>query len=180
MRRLMKRLGLLVWLSLSSLVLATTYQTLSLEDIIGKTELAFYGEVTAVEVEARDGEPWTVVSFTVTEALAGTEAVLEEDETALELAFYGGTLPSGQSLNVSLMPRFVIGENVLVLAYNRTLYSPIVGFRQGLWRDRELGLRSETGQFLTVDDEGALSQGEEGAGTEAILEALRTALEDRE
>ena len=173
----MKRLSLLVLMSLCGLALATTYTFLSLEDIIDKTELAFYGEVTSIDVEARDGEPWTVVGFSVTENLSIPDGVLSEEGTDLELAFYGGTLASGRSLNVSLMPQFEVGENVLVMAYNRTLYSPIVGFRQGLWRDTTLGLRSETGQFLGVNETGGLVQGDDAATNELVFEALRDALE---
>lgn len=167
-------------LSLCSLALATTYKLLSLEEILDKTELSFYGEVTNVAVEARDGKPWTVVSFSVSEALSIPEGVLNEESTGLELAFYGGTLPSGQRLTVSLMPQFEVGETVLVMAYNRTLYSPIVGFRQGLWRDTTLGLRSETGQLLGVSETGDLVQGDEAATNEAVFEAIRNALEGSE
>jgi len=165
---------------LSTISFATTYKLLTLEDIIDKTEIAFYGEVTAVEVEAREGEPWTVVSFNVTDSLAMPDGVLDEESEGLELAFYGGDLSSGQSLKVSLMPQFSVGESVLVMAYNRGLYSPIVGFRQGLWRDTTLGLRSETGEFLGVNETGGLIQGEDAANNEAVFEAIKTALEGAE
>lgn len=176
----MKRLSLVILISFCSLALATSYKLLSLEDVLSKTELAFYGEVINVTVEAREGEPWTVVSFNVSENLAIPDGVLNEEGTGLELAFYGGSLDSGQTLSVSLMPRFEVGENVLVLAYNRILYSPIVGFRQGLWRSTTLGLRSETGEFLGVSETGDLVQGDDAATNDAIFEALRNALEGNE
>jgi hypothetical protein len=153
---------------------ATTYRTLTLEEMIAQTDIAFFGTVTSVETIERDGEPWTRVTFTVTEPLLATEA----DET-VTLTFYGGTLSSGVSITVSLMPQFQEQEEVLILAYNDELYSPIVGFRQGLWRNTTLGLRDEIGRALTLGDDGTLSLGGEGGGTTDILRTLREALENR-
>ena len=153
---------------------ATTYRTLTLEEMIAQTDIAFLGTVSSLETVDRDGEPWTRVTFTVTEPLLGTEA----DET-VTLTFYGGTLSNGVSVSVSLMPQFQEQEEVLILAYNDEFYSPIVGFRQGLWRNATLGLRDEIGRALTLNDDGTLSLGGEGGSTADILRTLREALENR-
>jgi hypothetical protein len=153
---------------------ATTYRTLTIEEMIAQTDIAFFGTVTSIETIDRDGEPWTRVTFTVTEPLLGAEA----DET-VTLTFYGGTLSNGVSVTVSLMPQFQEQEEVLVLAYNDELYSPIVGFRQGLWRNQTLGLRDEIGRALTLNDDGTLSLGGAGGSTTDILRTLREALENR-
>ena len=152
---------------------ATTFKTLSLEEMIQQADLAFYGQVTKVEVIERDKEPWTQVSFTVTEALLATE----KDATEV-LNFYGGTLDSGLSLTISLMPTFSEGEDILILAYKDDFYSPIVGFRQGLWRNQGQGLKDETGRVLSLID-GKLELDGSGGGNEDILRTLKDMLENR-
>ena len=170
---------LLVTLALSSLALATTYRELSLDEMLAATEVAFYGQVADVTVEDRDGEPWTVVTFEVLEPLLGVEDRLDEDGVSLALAFYGGTLPSGETVTVSLMPQFAVGELALILAYDGDYYSPIVGFRQGVWRDSTLGLRDETDRLLGFDEEDELLLDSVGGDTDTIIGSLRAALEAR-
>jgi hypothetical protein len=160
--------------ALCSLTFATTYKTLTIDEMIAQADIAFLGSVTSIETIDREGEPWTRVTFTVTEPLLATEA----DET-VTLTFYGGTLSNGVSITVSLMPQFREQEEVLVLAYNDELYSPIVGFRQGLWRNATLGLRDEIGRALTLNEDGTLSLGGAGGSTADILRTLKEALENR-
>ena len=159
--------------SLLSTVFATTYKTLTLEDMINQAEIAFYGKVTNVNVIERDKEPWTQVSFTVINAFLGTEK-----DASINLTFYGGTLDSGLSLTVNLMPQFFDDEEILVLAYQDDFYSPIVGFRQGLWRNSSQGFKDETGRILSLT-EGKLVLDGTGGGTEDILRTLKDMLEKR-
>jgi len=170
---------LLCILMLSGLGLATTYRELTLDEMLAVTDLAFYGQVADVTVEERSGEPWTVVTFEVLESLFGTEDRLDEDGISLSLAFYGGTLSSGETVTVSLMPQFAVGELVLVLAYDGEHYSPVVGFRQGLWRDGTLGLRDDTDRLLGFDDEDTVLLDGVGGDTDALIASLRDALEAR-
>jgi hypothetical protein len=153
---------------------ATTYTTLTLEEMIAKTDIAFLGEVTSLETIDQNGEPWTRVTFRVIEPLLGTEA-----DANVTLTFYGGTLSNGVSVTVNLMPQFQEQEEVLILAYNEELYSPIVGFRQGLWRNRTLGLRDEIDRALTLNEDGTLSLGGSGGSTADIIRTLRETLENR-
>ena len=150
---------------------ATTYTALSLEDVAQKADLALYGTVTSTRVEERDGEPWTVVTFTPERTLKGDMG------ESLELSFYGGTPPDGPTLLVDGMPRFEEGETVLLFAYDAPYYSPVVGFSQGLWRLTDAGLRDETGRILSLDEAGALEQGGGGAATDDILSAFEGLLE---
>ncbi len=159
---------------LLSTAFATTYKTLTIEEMIQQTDIAFLGTVSSIETIDRDGEPWTRVTFTVTEPLLATE----DDET-VTLTFYGGTLSNGVSVTVNLMPQFSEGEEVLILAYNDELYSPIVGFRQGLWRNATLGLRDEIGRALTLNEDSTLTLGGEGGSTADILRRLKEELEQR-
>ena len=163
---------------LGSSAFATTYKALTLDEMVAATDLGFYGEVVSIAVEERDGDPWTVVTFDIIRALEGIEAN-EDAEENVSFAFYGGTLPSGESLLVSLMPQFSEGDRVLMLAHDREQYSPVVGFRQGLWRETTLGLRDETGRLLSLDEEDVLTLEGEGGGTEALLDALQERLDAR-
>jgi hypothetical protein len=153
---------------------ATTYKTLTIDEMIAQTEIAFLGKVSSIETIDRDGEPWTRVTFTVTEPLLATEK-----DATVTLTFYGGTLSNGVSVTVNLMPQFQEQEEVLILAYNDELYSPIVGFRQGLWRNATLGLRDEIGRALTLSEDGTLTLGGSGGSTADILRVLKEALEKR-
>ena len=161
-------------LFLLSTAFATTYKTLTLAEIVAQADIAFYGQVTKVEVIERNKEPWTQVSFKVSEALLGTE----KDSTEV-LNFYGGTLDSGLSLTINLMPIFSEGEDILILAYKDDFYSPIVGFRQGLWRNQGQGFKDEAGRVLSLI-EGKLELDGSGGGNEDILRTLKEMLEEPE
>ena len=179
MNKVAKGFTLLVGLALlGSVAFATTYKALTLDEMVEATELGFYGEVTSIAVEERDGDPWTVVTFDIIRALEGVDAD-DDSEEDVSFAFYGGTLLTGESLLVSLMPQFSEGDRVLMLAYEDELYSPVVGFRQGLWRETTLGLRDETGRLLSFDEDDALALEGEGGGTEALLDALEERLDER-
>jgi hypothetical protein len=169
----MRRLALiaLLWLPLGY---ATTFEALNLDELIAAAQRAFYGEVASSEVEARDGDPWTLVTFTILTPLSDFG-----DAETVTLAFYGGTLADGTSLSVNQMPTFTIGERVLIFAYDEDYYSAIVGFNQGLWRELTLGLTDESGRILSLDDEGNLLQDGAGASTQDILTLLSERFEDR-
>lgn len=151
--------------------LATTYAELTLDELTTRTETAFYGTVSEVRVEERDGDPYTVVSFDVTRSLEG------EPGDTTQLAFLGGDLPDGRSLAVTEMPQFELGEEVIVFTYNTPYYSPIVGFSQGLWRLSEEGFRDETGRVLSLSEAGEVTRDGAGAGTDALLDALSSRFE---
>lgn len=172
MTRLNLSFTLLCTFLCSSAAMATTYRELTIDDLFAQSEIAFYGEVSNLSVSERDGDPWTDVTFVVEQAYLG---IAEGTET-LELSFYGGTLPSGRSFVVNLMPQFQIGDRVLIFAYEGELYSPIVGFRQGLWSERNLGLVDETNRSLSLA-EGDLILDGPGAGLDDLLAAVRARFE---
>lgn len=158
-------------LALTSVATATTYRDLSLGELVSRAEIAFFGSVSEVNTEARDGEPYTVVTFNVSRPLLGD---LEASES---LTFYGGELPDGTTLTVEGMPQFASGEEVLILAYDAPYYSPIVGFSQGLWRARPDGFADEVGRLLSLNDSGGLTRDGEGGDRNDILSALEARLE---
>lgn len=166
----MKR-TLLVIAVLFGFASATTYHELTLDEIAARAELGFFGTVSEVATTVREGEPYTQVTFTVLRPLTG-----EPGET-VTLAFYGGTLPNGRSLEVEGMPRFARGDEVAVLAYDAPYYSPIVGFSQGLWRATPDGFEDQAGRLLSLSDAGRLVRDGEGSKQTAVLDALEAQLE---
>ncbi len=163
---------LLAILLLVSLAWGTTYRQLSLEDMLGATDIAFYGRVLETSTTELEGEPWTEVTFEVLEPLKG----IPEDDQTTRLTFYGGTLPDGTILSVNLMPEFREAELLLILAYDAGYYSPVVGFRQGLWRETPRGFVAETGQVLSLE-EGELVLDGVGADRSDLLTVLKNRLE---
>lgn len=176
---------------------ATTYRALPMDALIDSAQIAFYGEVRDVTVFEREGRPWTRVVFDVERDLMAeasaeqgtgaedgggdsgrdsgdsddTETGVQGDGSSVELAFLGGSLPGGPSLAVALMPAFEVGERVLVFAYLSDTASPLVGFRQGLWRSDGDALRDEDGQLLGIQ-EGMVVAGAPAASIGAILDVL--------
>ncbi len=181
------RHALLLGFLLASLATATTYRDLDLDTLLQKAQLGFYGEVAEISVEDIDGEPWTRVRFDVRDALIADDTPDEagengedgggEEGSSRELLFYGGELP-GVTLNVTNMPQFSVGDEVIVLAYDARYYSPIVGFNQGLWHLDAGGFRDPQDRVLSLDPDGALLRDGAGAGTAELILALQQALEE--
>jgi hypothetical protein len=159
-----------------SAALATTYRQLTPGEMVEAAEIGFLGTVAATSVEAREGEPWTVVEFEVERWLTGPAP---EGDRA-RLAFLGGSYPAGTDLQVNLMPRFEVGERVLILAYDEEYYSPIVGFNQGLWRVRGDALIDSQGRRLSLDREGRLQADGDGPEAALVVDALARELEARQ
>lgn len=171
------------WLATLALALgmsatATTFRELSLDELFNRAEISFYGAVREVTTENRQGEPYTLVTFEVTRPLGSAPAEATEGEApTVQLAFYGGTLPNGQTVSVEGMPEFTLGDEVLVLAYDAPYYSPIVGFSQGLWRRTPGGLEDTVGRTLSLNAAGALVRGGDNTDVQAVLGAVQTRLE---
>lgn len=183
-RRGPARLMTLLLALLAPLALAVGYRALTLEEIWADAEIVVFGTVDAVTVEAREGEPWTRVAVDPERLLEGGGADGDEDEgepaaeELLEFWALGGELPSGEALTVAEMPRFEEGERVLLALYDDdALASPIVGFRQGLWRLGSDGLTDPRGRRLSVADGELLRNGDEG-GLEDVLDAVAAALDE--
>ncbi|MEZ4630732.1 MAG: hypothetical protein R2880_08500 [Deinococcales bacterium] len=153
-------------LTLLSIVLASSYLELSLEDIFEKADMAFEAKVLTSTVELIDDKPWTKVEFSVVSVFKG------ELGKETSLSFYGGNHDS-ISLQVTGMPRFMEGEDLLIFAYKDRYYSPLVGFSQGLFRSRVGGWQNEAGKYLQADEAKNLSLGDSVVDSKLVLEALR-------
>lgn len=152
--------------------LATVYRQLALEEILAAAEVAFVGTVASLSVVIQDDVPWTVVEFDVEQDLTDDAGKGGE----VRLSFLGGDPAGAPALFVSLMPRFEVGERVVLLAYDEEYYSPIVGFNQGLWRLQGNALVDELGRRLSLDQGGGLQADGDGAEAPRLIEALRREL----
>jgi hypothetical protein len=146
---------------------ATTAIERSLPELVQRAEVIAIGVVTHI-YEHRDPErqtPFTLVTFSNLTVLKGTLGA------ELTLSFLGGRILDGQILKLSGLPRFTVGEKVIVFcAGNQRDIIPLVGLWQGLLRVRFdpqrkteivlnhshtpiLGIRE--GRFLTLTPEEA-------------------------
>ncbi len=153
---------------------ATTYLQLTPEQMLAKASLVFVGTVSQIATVDQDGMPWTRVTFTVVTPLKGIAAT--PSGKPVELDFLGGSVAGGPSLTVGGMPTFQSGEKVLVFAYDQRYASPIVGFRQGLWRVVPQGLEGLDGKMLSVSADGKLASGGEGSSLDAVVAAIQKTL----
>ena len=125
---------------------ATTYESVTFNELVARADVIFIGEVIDVRpfaLDTRDGRIIkTRVTFRVSDPVWGTTSSLEL------LEFLGGEL-DGIGLEVAEMPKFSVGDRRVVFARRERSVSPIVGFRQGLFqitRDR-----SGVDRVLTID-----------------------------
>ncbi|MEM7737207.1 MAG: hypothetical protein AAF267_15610 [Deinococcota bacterium] len=150
---------LVVLMSLVTVGRATSVLELDLETMLDRAELAFFAEVVDTDSEERADDPWTLITFSITRDLRGdlptrslTTTTFDDDDNTVTLAFYGGQA-GGTSLNVTDMPQFRVGEEVLILAYDANYYSPIVGFSQAVWRLSARGFTDSRGRVLTLAED---------------------------
>ncbi len=110
---------------------ATSYTSVSFEDLVTKADVIFVGDVLDVRPftvsSARGTLIKTRVTFLVRDALLGTTSSMESFE------FLGGEA-GGAGMRVAEMPVFAPGDRRVVFARRETGINPIVGFTQGLMR----------------------------------------------
>lgn len=156
---------------------ATTYLQLTPQAMLEKAALVFVGTVSDVSVTSDGGTPWTHVRFTVDTPLEGVPVDAQgRAQQPVELKFLGGSVPGGPALTVGGMPQFKTGQKVLLFAYKQAYASPIVGFRQALWRVTPAGLQDDDGNLLSLSDTGTLVTGGSGAPLDSIVAAIRKSL----
>jgi len=177
------------WLALAFLALTTAvgqaagFVALDLNARVAAAETIVVGVVEEQRVEERAGEPWTLVTLRVERwFVAAGAAVASDDESErperLQVAFWGGNLPDGRSLQVAGIPTFATGERVLWMlrAASAGLAAPTVGVTQGVWRDQPDGWRGDDGSLLSLDEEGRLVLEGVGVNDDILFEALESAI----
>jgi hypothetical protein len=110
-------------------VRATSYASVTFDELVARADVIFVGEVTDVRpfpLNTRDGTVVkTRVVFRVSDPLWGTTNALEV------LDFLGGEW-GDIGMVVAEMPRFAVGDRRVVFARREQSINPIVGFTQGL------------------------------------------------
>lgn len=174
---------------------ATTFRFMTPVDVLSAADLVFLGTVTDVVTESRDDQPWTLVSLSVDDLFLGfgydpasADESADGDELpwqdpafqvpeTVTLAFLGGDTQASGTLLVSGSPTLRREETYLVAAYQQDgLASPIVGFRQGVWRLDDEGFTDLDGTALAVADDGRPVRADVGAGASQVLFAVRSVL----
>lgn len=108
---------------------ATTVREGSLFDDLQLAEAVITATVETVRVEEDErGIPYTVYT------LANVEAIKGEEPTPYEVRIAGGMLPSGVSLEVSGVPKFARGDEVLLFLRADNEICPIIGLQARTFR----------------------------------------------
>jgi len=153
-------LAALVFCAAARASFATTYDPVTLAELVSRADVIFVGEVIDVRpypVSTRDGAiVKTRVVFRVQDPIAGTASALEA------LDFFGGEW-GGVGMAIAEMPRFAVGDRRVVFARRERSINPIVGFRQGLFPVQRDGRGVD--RVLTLD--GAPLGRPENLGTRA-------------
>jgi hypothetical protein len=109
---------------------ATTVVAKSFEDLCAEADLVFLGTVESMRSAWSDPAKQAIE----TRITFGDLTWLRGGPRAqLTLRFAGGTV-DGLSEEIAGMPRFAVGDRVVIFARDGTYVSPIVGFHQGLFR----------------------------------------------
>lgn len=103
--------------------------------------------------------------------------LIELQNERLELDFLGGTAPGDERLIVAGSPTWRTGETVLVAAHlEPDLASPLVGFRQGLWRLVDDAYVDADGLGLGLDPSGRLARTDLPGAPAEVLAAVRAVI----
>lgn len=162
---------------------ATTYVALDPYEVLARADAVLTARVADVRTESRDQYVWTVVTLDATEWLTDDPAQDDDaDEPAeprdtLELEFLGGE-SGGRRLLVAGSISWDPDSEVLIAIYEQAgSASPVVGFRQGMWRIADDGLTDPDGRALALDAAGRLVRADRPAAATTVLDAVRLALE---
>lgn len=107
---------------------ATSVLPLYLDEIVDQAAIAFQGTVTEVHSERdTDGRVVTYTTFAVHDQLKGNTGATHT------IKQIGGDLPDGTGLRVHGVPKFTVGQTVVVFLYGKSSkgFSSPVGLDQG-------------------------------------------------
>ncbi len=181
--------------------MAAGFVALDLGQRLAATEEAAVGRVAAIDVEVRDGEPWTLVTLDVErwwrrdgDDVAGVGGVGDATgvgnaagdgdagdvgDATSTAAFWGGQAPGVEPLQVAGMPAFALGERVMwwLRSADAGLAAPTVGVTQGVWRDVEGEWIGDDGVVLGVDEGGDLALDGRSVPDAVLFDAIAAAFE---
>lgn len=187
-------LGGLLWTAL--LLLAGTavgagFLRMDLDARLSAANDVLLGTVTAVEVEQRQGEPWTVVTLQVervwlrdgqpwpSSSGAPDEGDASFDGGVVQAWFWGGHAPGLPSLLVAGMPGFEVGERVIWMlhAQESAPAAATVGVGQGVWRAQGGGWVGDDGSSLGLDGDGRLTLDGVATDEASLFSAIEAAVQ---
>jgi hypothetical protein len=151
-RGALRALGAALLLALAASATAGGWRALDLPERLEATREAFVGRVASVDVDVRDGEPWTVVTLEVERWWRFEGRAAAEGPSEVRVALWGGRAPGAAPLLVAGAPALAVGERVALWlrSFDAGLAVPIVGIDQGLWRATDGGWRGADGRTLGV------------------------------
>jgi len=167
--------------ALVGIATAAGFVALDLERRLAAAQDAAVGVVATVDVEVRDGEPWTLVTLDVERWWRRGGVALPADDgtsaSTVTAAFWGGRAPGVDALQVAGMPTFLPGERVIwwLRGPDEGLAAPTVGVTQGVWREVAGRWQGDDGSLLGLDERGALVLGGEGAPDAVLFDAIEAA-----
>ena len=139
-------------LAVAATATAGGWRTLDLPERLDAAREAFVGRVASIDVDVRDGEPWTLVTLEVERWWRHEGRAADDGPSEVRVALWGGRAPGAAPLIVAGAPPFAVGERIVLWlrSLDEGLAVPIVGIDQGLWRATEGGWRGEDGRTLGV------------------------------
>jgi hypothetical protein len=138
---------------------ATTVIAKSFAELCAEADLIFAGTVSASESSWADPDKHAIqtrVTFADLTWLRGAP------RATVTLRFAGGSI-DGFTEEIAGMPRFAVGDQVVIFARDAESISPIVGFHQGLYRVVDGRVFDAEGQAVTMVGGAALRRHAAGA-----------------
>ncbi len=128
------------------------WRALDLPERLDATREAFVGRVASIDVDLREGEPWTLLTLEVERWWRREGRAADDGPSSVRVALWGGRAPGAPPLLVAGAPAFTVGERVILWlrSLDDGLAVPIVGIDQGLWRATEGAWRGADGRSLGV------------------------------
>jgi hypothetical protein len=134
---------------------ATTVVAKRFSDLCAEADLVFAGTVTATASDWSDSSKRAIETRVTFADLTWLRGTPRGDVT---LRFAGGTV-DGLTEEIAGVPRFAVGDRVVIFARDGEFISPIVGFHQGLYRVIDGAVIDADGQPVTHIGGAALRRG---------------------
>ena len=180
--RTLRALLVTLLVAMAATTTAGGWQSLDLPDRLDATREAFVGRVASVDVDVRDGEPWTVLTLEVERWWRREGRAATDGPTEVRVALWGGRAPGTAPLLVAGAPAFALGERVILWlrSFDEGLAVPIVGIDQGLWRATEGTWRGADDRILGIGAGGRPQLDGSTAPDALLFDALDAAFRELE